>query len=202
MVKKVLIITLTYLLLISFSTSQPVLKDELDKLDVPPGTTKIGNNLYYDQTEVRNVDYLEFLNWTKRVFGENSENFKSIYPDTTLWGKLDTKYSNLDTAYLTHPQFRKLSVLGVSNDQAKKFSKWRSDRVMEFILIRDGVLKYKAPEKGEAIFTIETYFSGNYKNIKPDLNIIYYPEYRLLDSLENTKTGFKNYCVYKKWSIK
>lgn len=201
MVKNVFLIALTYLLLISCSTSKPVLINDLDKLDVPPGTTKIGNNLYYDLTEIRNVDYLEFLHWTKRIFGENSEEFKSIYPDTSLWGKLDTKYSNLDTIYLTHPVFRKLSVLGVSNDQAKKFSKWRSDRVMEFILIKNGVLKYKVPEKDEPIFTIEKYFSGNFRNTKPDPNIIYYPEYRLLDSLENTKTGFKNYCVYKKWNI-
>jgi hypothetical protein len=170
-------------------------------LDIPPGTQKIADNLYIDQTEIRNVDYLEFLHWTKKVYGESSAEYLSIYPDTTVWSSVSNNYTSLDTYYLKHPTSRKLSVLGVSNKQAKEFAKWRSDRVMEFILIRDKIIKYDPMITKDSFFTIEKYYSGQYKNVKPSPDYLDYPEYRLLDPAQNTFTGFKTICTYKKWEF-
>jgi hypothetical protein len=195
--KKIILFYLAIIFLISCKTSKNQVN--LNTFENPPGTLKIADNLYFDQTEIRNIDYLEFLHWTKTVYGIQSIEYTSIYPDTSLWSQLNENYRTLDTNYLTHPIFRKLSVLGVSNQQAVKFAAWRSDRVMEFMLIRDGILKHKILQKGDSPFTIEKYFTGKYDNIKPSHDFQYYPQYMLLDSLENTKTGFKNYCTYKKW---
>ena len=201
MIKKSALLFLTLLFLLSCRTSKLTTEINISKLGNPPGTIEIADNLYLDQTDIRNVDYLEFLYWTKVLYGQDSYEYTSIYPDTSFWRQLNKSYTSLDSNYLTHPTFRHNCVLGVSNQQARKYSKWRSDRVMEFILIRYGILEYKTPKKGDSPFTIEKYFKGEYGNVKPSPNIPYYPEYKLLDTLENTKTGFKNYCTYKRFAF-
>lgn len=173
----------------------------IENIGNPPGTQKIAGNLYIDQMEIRNIDYLEFLHWLKSVYGSSSAEYKLVYPDTNIWSSLNSNYASLDTNYLNHPKFRTLSVLGVTNKQAQQFVKWRSDRVMEFILIKNGVLKYKQKVSKDSVFTIEKYFTGQYKNVTPNSYLIYYPEYKLLDSTENTRMGFKNICTYKKWEL-
>src|ERR1035437_1119135 len=44
------------------------------------------SSFYMDQTEVRNLDYLEYIHWTGRVFGANfPEILKKAMPDTLVW---------------------------------------------------------------------------------------------------------------------
>ncbi|OFY84818.1 MAG: hypothetical protein A3F72_19460 [Bacteroidetes bacterium RIFCSPLOWO2_12_FULL_35_15] len=199
MKKKILFYLSTLLFLLSCSTAKLTTEITTQNLGNPPETQKIADNLYIDQMEIRNIDYLEFLHWVKSVYGNSSMEYKSIYPDTNIWSDLNPNYASLDTNYLNHPIFRKLAVLGVTNKQAQQYVKWRSDRVMEFILIKYGVLKYQQKVTKDSIFTIEKYFAGQYNNIKPNPYLIYFPEYKLLDSTEDTRMGFKNICTYKKW---
>lgn len=171
----------------------------LSDLDPPPGTIKIGENFYLDKSSIRNIDYLEFMHWTKAVYGESSNEYKFIYPDTAYLSAINKENKPLNSSLFIDPKFRLLDVLGVNTEQAILFSKWRSDRVMEFLLIKHGIIKYNPNPKLESIFTINKYFTGQYNSIKPSLKFLYYPEYRLLDSLSNTKLGFKNCCTFKKW---
>lgn len=198
---KTILLYLTIILFLFSCAASRHTSETAFKVEVPPGTQKIADNLYFDQAEIRNLDYLEFLHWTRKVYGENSKEYLSVYPDTTVWSTLTKNYISLDTNYLKHPTYRKLSVLGVSNKQAHEFCKWRSDRVMEFTLIKHKVIKYDPLVEKDSIFTIEKYFSGSYRQIKPDHKYVYYPEYRLLDSTSNTRSGFKNICTYKKWVL-
>ncbi len=198
--KKTSLLLFTALFLItSCATTKLSSPTSLQELPVPPGTKKIADNLYIDQAEIRNLDYLEFLHWTSSTFGKNSAEYQQALPDPKVWAKVNANYAKLDSVYSTHPDFRLQIVLGVSNQQAKLFSKWRSDRVMEFMLIRDKVIKYETVSTKESMFTIEKYFTGKYRNLQPSPYLLFYPEYRLLDSTENTSTGFKTICVYKKW---
>ncbi|MBL7888749.1 MAG: hypothetical protein JNL24_04320 [Bacteroidia bacterium] len=171
----------------------------LSSLNPPAGTIKIGENFYLDKSSIRNIDYLEFLHWTKAVYGENSNEYKFIYPDTTFLSFSNKENKPLNGSLFTNPEFRLLDVLGVNTEQAVLFSKWRSDRVMEFLLIKHGIIKYNPNPKPDSFFTIQKYFTGQYNNTTPSAEILYYPEYRLLDSLSNTKLGFKNCCTFKKW---
>jgi hypothetical protein len=193
---KLLIISLPFFFSCSVSKEQ-TLTPEL--LGTPPGTEKLSDNLYLDKAEIRNVDYLEFLHWTKAAYGSHSSEYTSILPDTNFWSKMNPELIRLDSNYLRHPAYRSFSVMGVSNEQAKKFTSWRADRVMEFILIKNGILEHTTITRDTELFTIKKYFSGEFSKAKPDKFIPFYPDYRLIDSTDNTRVGFKNICTYKKW---
>ena len=44
------------------------------------------SSFYMDETEVRNIDYLEYLFWVNRVYGGSyPEVYKKTLPDTLVW---------------------------------------------------------------------------------------------------------------------
>ena len=102
-------------------------------------------SFYMDENEVTNKMYSEYLYWVKTVFPPTEENYKNIYngaiPDTLVWrnrlGYNETMINN----YLRHPGYADYPVVGVNWIQATEFSKWRTDRVNEGILEREGYLK-------------------------------------------------------------
>jgi formylglycine-generating enzyme required for sulfatase activity len=110
------------------------------KYETPPGTVWLRNNLFMDQTETRNLDYLEFLYWTKR---HEPEKYNSILPDTLLWKDRIALQEPYVFYYLRHPAYRDYPVVGISYAQAVAFCKWRSDRVNEFIWLREHPIKNK-----------------------------------------------------------
>ncbi|WP_158276198.1 SUMF1/EgtB/PvdO family nonheme iron enzyme [Brumimicrobium oceani] len=145
----------------------------------PPGTTEISENLFFDQTEVTNFHWLEYSYWLKRVFGEDSEEFKSSIPNKEAHEEaygLNISTNSLD---LKHPAYRDYPVVGISYQQALDYSQWRSDRVMENFLVKKGILSLPHSDHKDSIFTIRKYFTGQYLNIQPNPEIQYYPEYSL-----------------------
>lgn len=182
------LLVITILLLSVFFYSFSFHKEfSIDRLASPPGTIKMSSNLYIDRTEVRNLDYCEFIHWTKKVFGINSNEYISILPDTTVWKTLGKQYEKLSKFYLNDPYFRNYPVVGISFSQAQKFTKWRSDRVMEFTLIRDGIFKHNPMPTKDSFFTIEKYFNGKYGKVGEIDQLQYYPSYSLPDSLTYLK---------------
>jgi sulfatase modifying factor 1 len=111
------------------------------KFETPPGGVWLHDNIFMDQTEVRNLDYLEFLWWTSR---KEPAKLKSITPDTAVWR--DSSFYNEPYVqyYLRHPSYRDYPAVGISYEQAVAFCTWRSDRVNEFIYIRDHKIKWNA----------------------------------------------------------
>lgn len=102
-------------------------------------------SFYMDETEVTNLMYLEYLDWTKRVFPPENENYRKIYfgalPDTLVWRNRLGFNETMTNNYLRHPAYAEYPVVGVSWIQAVEFSKWRTDRVNELILEREGYTK-------------------------------------------------------------
>jgi len=201
MTYKLIILSTSTLLFISCSAIKTNRIIRLNELKTPPGTQIIAENYFLDKNEIRNINYLEFLNWNRSVYGLNSEEYKNLQPEITFWQKIDTTIVSLETLVLKKPDCKFLSVMGVSLEQAQKFTKWRSDRVMEFMLINYNVIEYQPIQSKDSFFTIEKYFKGRYNSIHPNPNILFYPEYSLLDSTQCTKNGFKNSCVFKKWEL-
>lgn len=154
----------------------------MKKLPVPPGTICIAPNVFFDQFELTNIGYREYLAWIKGAYGENSEEYKSQIPDKNVWRNLHPAYAFLDTIYLTYFEFDYHPAVGISFEQATKYSKWRSDRVMEVLLYHNNIIQFDPSRPKDTIFTIEKYFSGNFMGIKPDPRFPYYPEYVLPDS--------------------
>jgi hypothetical protein len=157
-----------------------------------PGIIKLSNGLMIDETEITNFHWCEYMYWTSITFGKNSPEYQATIPDTNCWIKTDTSLLTFTQHYLFHPAFRIYPVVGITQKQAESFSKWRSDRVMEYILVSSGILKWQADRNSENYFTIEKYFKGEYLGIKPDSNHLYYPDYTLI-SVNEWKKASKHY---------
>jgi gliding motility-associated lipoprotein GldJ len=100
------------------------------------------SSFYMDETEVANVDYLEYLFWTYRVFGADyPEVWRKALPDTLCWRDELAYNDPYVEYYLRHPAYRDYPVVGVNWLQANEYAKWRSDRVNELLLIQKGILK-------------------------------------------------------------
>lgn len=151
---------------------------------IPPGIVKLANGSMIDETEITNFNWMEYVYWTRRVFGIDSAKQMNILPDSNVWKQFNYCYSPFDTYYLTHPAFRNYPVVGITQEQATKFCEWRSNRVMEYILIRDGFLEWDPWQTAEEHFTIEEYFKGNYFGCIPDTNYNYVPRYKLMSIIE------------------
>lgn len=173
--------------LLSCKTTQLASLYSLDEVSTPPGTIQISDNLYFDKGEITNFNWLEYLYWTEKVYGENSKEFKNVIPDNKVWFDLNENYSKLDRFYLHHPAYRDYPVVGISYEQAVDFSKWRSNRVMEYYLVKKGIIASHKVTNKDSVFTIEKYFNGQYLNYKPDEKIHFYPQYSLPDSVSYYK---------------
>lgn len=124
-------------------------------------------SFYMDETEVTNLMYLEYLDWTKRVFPPSNENYRRIYegalPDTLVWRNRLGFNEVMTNNYLRHPAYAEYPVVGVSWIQAVEFSKWRTDRVNELILEQEGYTKRGSritDVNAESTFSTYTYLNA------------------------------------------
>ncbi len=155
------------------------------------------SSFYMDETEVTNFAYLEYLYWLERVYSADyPEVYKKALPDTLVWrSKLGYNEPYVEY-YLRHPAYRDYPVVGVNWLQANDYCAWRTDRVNEIILIREGLFEHYPNQINEDNFNTEAYLLGQYESGKrvdgiPDLNPnkeyrnvrkedgILLPEYRL-----------------------
>ncbi|MGB0149809.1 MAG: SUMF1/EgtB/PvdO family nonheme iron enzyme [Flavobacteriales bacterium] len=123
------------------------------------------SSFYMDETEVTNQFWLEYLWWLQRIYGSSyPEIVERALPDTASWRNKLAYNEPMVNYYLRHPAYRDYPVVGVSWLQANDFCKWRSDRVNEGILIREGLLAHNPEAQvDEEHFTTDTYLSGQYQ---------------------------------------
>lgn len=131
------------------------------------------SSFYMDQFEVTNFYWCEYLYWVKRTYTTYPMVYKNALPDTNSWrSKLGFNEPYVEY-YLRHPAYRDYPVVGVSWLQANDFCKWRTDRVNEFILIREGILNLN-PFQEDDPFTTDAFMAGQYDNeinqLMPDLD--------------------------------
>jgi gliding motility-associated lipoprotein GldJ len=129
------------------------------------------SSFYMDQTEVRNLDYCEFLYWTRRVFSvDYPEVLQKRLPDTLVWRDRLAYNEPYVDYYLRHPAYRDYPVVGISWVQATDYCNWRTDRVNEYILIREGILKMDPNQQNEENYNTDAYLAGQYEGmVKNDL---------------------------------
>lgn len=122
------------------------------------------SSFYMDEAEVSNFAYLEYLYWTGRVFGPT---FPDVYykalPDTLVWREKLAYNEPYVEYYLRHPAYRDYPVVGVNWLQANDYCAWRTDRVNEFILIREGLLEHNAQPSDQDYFSTEAYLAGKWQ---------------------------------------
>lgn len=120
-------------------------------------------SFYMDQTEVRNVDYLEYLYWLNRVYKlDYPRIIQKALPDTLVWRDKLAYNEPLTELYLRHPAYRDYPVVGVNWLQARDYCKWRTDRVNEFILIKYGILDHFIAQANDDHFNTDAYMANKY----------------------------------------
>lgn len=121
------------------------------------------SSFYMDETEVRNVDYREYLYWISRVYVDYPEVYKKALPDTLVWRtKLGYNEPYVEY-YFRHPAYQEYPVVGVSWLQANDFCQWRTDRVNEMILIEQGILLPDPNQMGDQNFNTDAYLAHQYE---------------------------------------
>ncbi len=140
-----------------------------------PRTVSV-SSFYMDETEVANIHYREYIYWLTRAYGSDyPEVISNALPDTTSWRSALSYNEPLVKNYFRHAAYNYYPVVGVNWYQANEFCQWRTDRVNEMILIKNGFLKRNANQVNEDVFTTETYTTGQYdgtpgKDRKRDLD--------------------------------
>jgi len=124
-------------------------------------------SFYMDETEVTNSMYLDYLDWLKSVYPPTEEIYKNIYegasPDTLVWRNRLGYNETMTNNYLRHPSYAEYPVVGVNWIQAVEFSNWRTQRVNEALLEKNGYLKKNAKTldvTAESNFDTETYLNS------------------------------------------
>jgi len=124
------------------------------------------SSYYLDETEVANVHWLEYIYWLNRVFGTDyPEVYRNALPDTLVWRDRLAFNEPYIEHYLRHPAFKDYPVVGVNWLQASDFCAWRTDRVNEQILIREGILRVNPAQVNEDNFNTDAYLAGQYEGL-------------------------------------
>jgi gliding motility-associated lipoprotein GldJ len=122
-------------------------------------------SFYMDQTEVRNVDYREYLNWISRVFIDYPDVHRNALPDTLVWRSPLAYNEPYVEYYFRHPAYNEYPVVGVDWLQANDFCVWRTDRVNELMLINEGILDMDPNQIGRENFNTGAYLAGQYEGL-------------------------------------
>jgi len=140
-------------------------EDPLYEYNASPRKVTV-RSFYMDVTEVTNLDYLEYLYWLSRVFGADyPEVYQNALPDTLVWRERLALNEPLANLYLRHPAYHDYPVVGIKWVQASDYCSWRSDRVNENMLIREGILSLDPDQKNENNFNTDAYLAGQYTGL-------------------------------------
>ena len=117
----------------------------------PPGTVRFRDNLYVDKHEISNMAWREYMYWTKTKYGNHSEEYEAVLPDTTVWDNI------LKQIYLRHPSYVFHPVVGISYRQAKKYAQWRTKMVNINYYLKEMKLAYEPDSSYDSIPQVFVY---------------------------------------------
>jgi gliding motility-associated lipoprotein GldJ len=123
------------------------------------------SSFYMDETEVRNIDYREYLFWLRRVYKDYPEVFRRALPDTLVWRSPMGFNDPYVQYYFRHPAYNNYPVVGVSWVKANDYCLWRTDRVNEQLLIDEGELNPDPNQVNEKNFNTQAYLVGQYEGV-------------------------------------
>jgi formylglycine-generating enzyme len=145
-------------------TMGQVTQDVLFDWNNKPRTVTV-SSFYMDETEVKNIDYREYLFWLRRVYVDYPEVYRRALPDTLVWRSPMGFNDPYVQYYFRHPSYNNYPVVGVSWIKANDYCLWRSDRVNEQLLINEGELDPDPNQKNENNFNTEAYLSAQYEGV-------------------------------------
>jgi formylglycine-generating enzyme len=123
------------------------------------------SSFYMDETEIKNVDYREYLHWLRKVYVSYPDVYRRALPDTLVWRSPMGFNDPYVQYYFRHPSYNNYPVVGVSWLQANDYCLWRTDRVNEQLLIDEGELNPDPNQTDEKNFNTEAYLAGQYEGV-------------------------------------
>ncbi|MFN4122090.1 MAG: SUMF1/EgtB/PvdO family nonheme iron enzyme [Flavobacteriales bacterium] len=127
------------------------------------------SSFYMDETEITNQFYRDYVYWLQRVYDvDYPEVARKALPDTLVWRDKLAYNEPYVEYYYRHPAYKNYPVVGVSWLQANDYCAWRTNRVNEWILIREGILKWDPNQVGENNFDTDAYLAGQYEGLVKD----------------------------------
>jgi len=130
-------------------------------------------SFYMDETEVKNIDYREYLYWLRRVYVSYPNVYRNALPDTLVWRSPLGYNDPYVTNYFRHPAYNEHPVVGVSWLQANDYCLWRSDRVNEMLLYKEGYINLDLQQVDAENFNTDAYLLGMYeasvRNTRPSM---------------------------------
>jgi hypothetical protein len=174
------ILSIIAMMVLCCSIPKRITEYNYQNVKIPPNCVKVTDHLYCDRSELGIIDYREYMFWMGNMFGYQSSEYISTIPDTLVWN-----YSGIDLneplseTYLRHPAYDFYPLVGITQQQALNYSKWRSDRVFQALLINMRKIEEDTIPNKETYFTIEKYFNGSYSKVLSEKKVKYYPDFRL-----------------------
>ena len=163
------------------TTGQHLTMKNYQKKALPSSLILIGKGLYCDHKPISNQDWREYLYWLERIYGKDSEQYRTTLPDEEVLRQ--QMPDSIAANYLWQPAYNGFTVLGVSPEQARAYCQWRTDRVAEMILVGMRILNWASTNP---------FFLADYDNPK-NLQFLYF--YLPKEGME-TRYGF--FC-YAEW---
>ena len=122
-------------------------------------------SFYMDETTVTNRQYRMYLHWLRRVYVSYPEVYRKALPDTLVWLTPLSYNEPFMENYFRHPSYDDHPVVGVSWLKAVDYCDWRTDRVNEQILIKQGILEKDPNQKDRENFNTDAYLNGQYEGV-------------------------------------
>lgn len=144
-----------------------------------PMSVHVGEGLFFDSHEITNLGWREYMWWNRKIFGANSDQYKRTLPDTSAAVLLNSGEQVPAGDYLKNNSYALYPAVGISHEQAVNFSQWRTDRVMEYQLVKHGYLRKNTEWNAENYFALERLRAGELSLKKPLPEGAYYAEFQL-----------------------
>ncbi|MBI3136655.1 MAG: SUMF1/EgtB/PvdO family nonheme iron enzyme [Bacteroidetes bacterium] len=120
-------------------------------------------HFYISRYEETNGQYLAYVSYLKKYYSLTT--YQNALPDTTVWqheNLPDSAKKYLLENYFRNPLYKDYPVVGVSPEQVKNYAAWKTDRINEFILIREEIFAYTEPLDSSTVFATEKYLTTGY----------------------------------------
>lgn len=101
------------------------------------------SGFYMDEYEVTNLNWREYVAWLSVVYSHDPKKIVLALPDESVWRKELAYNEPYVENYYSHVAYGYYPVVGVTWKQATAYCEWRTDRINENELIRNGVLPFK-----------------------------------------------------------
>lgn len=130
-----------------------------------PGDGKM-KSFYMGVSEEPNFNYVIYLKWLERVFGNDypeivsdAQPKKQHLPEEFIYNDPYINY------YMTHPAFSYYPIVGLNYLQVQNYLYWKTDRMNEEILIKNKIIAFSPEQVNEDNFNTEAFLNGQFEGL-------------------------------------